>query len=173
MARQLWSLIRKELALWLKKPGQWIIVFIVPFLFIWIFTLVFGGSGGTPNVAMYLVNEDAGGAAEAAANALRNAPNLEIETLPDRSEADRQVGAGQRMAAVVIPAGFSEATLTAQGGRIEIIVDPARAEQAAIVSGLVSAAVGPVMIDAEVTRGINQQLGASVQALNPSGEGGQ
>jgi ABC-2 type transport system permease protein len=165
MLAQVWSITRKELSLWLKKPGQWIVVFIVPLLFIWIFNAVFGGSGGTPTVVVYTVNLDAGKAGETVMNALRGSPNLEIEVLPDRAEADRRVGAGQRMAAVVIPQCFTESVQSSQGGRIELIVDPALSERAAIVTGLVNAAIGPFIIDTEVTRGINQNMGQSLGTI--------
>ncbi len=169
MLAQIWSLTRKELSLWLKRPGQWIVVFVVPFIFIWIFNVVFGGSSGAPIVSVYLVNEDGGAAAQTAVTALGNAANLQIEMLADRAEADRRVGAGQRLAAIIIPAGFSEAIQSTQGGKIEIIADPARSEQAAIVGGLVNAALGPMIIDAEVSRGINQQIGDSLNSLSLPG----
>ncbi|MGL4650826.1 MAG: ABC transporter permease, partial [Caldilineaceae bacterium] len=54
----------------------------------------------------------------------------------------------------VLPAGFAEALLSDPGAQIEVIVDPARRQSAGIVTGQVQAASAPLLIDAEVTRGI-------------------
>jgi hypothetical protein len=66
------------------------------------------------------------------------------------------VGDGSRMAAIVIPPAFSEAILTDAGGKIEVIVDPAREQESGVVIGQVQAATAGLLIDAEVTRGVRQ-----------------
>lgn len=154
---QLLAMIRKELMLWAKKPGQWLIVFLVPVLFIWIMNAVFGGSG-TPTVTVYAVNEDSGSLGERVMEALSDAQALEIEELETGEEAHERVGNGSLMAAVLIPEGFSTAVQTDQGGVIAIIIDPARAEQANIVVGLVNAALAPILVDAEVSRGVEDGI---------------
>ena len=154
---QLLAMIRKELILWAKKPGQWIIVFLVPVLFIWIIQAVFGSSG-TPTVTVYAVNEDAGSLGGRVMDALDDAEALAIEELETGAEAHELVGSGARMAAVLIPESFSKDVTTDQGGVVVIIVDPARAEQANIVVGLVNAALAPIIVDAEVSRGVEDGI---------------
>jgi hypothetical protein len=56
-----------------------------------------------------------------------------IDRLSSRAEADARVGDGERMAAIVMPAGLSQAVLTDAGGQIEVITDPAREQTAGIV----------------------------------------
>jgi ABC-2 type transport system permease protein len=126
---QIIAMTRKELLLWAKKPGSWIIVFVVPLLFIWIVGSVFG-ENGTPVVTIYAVNADDSQEARQVMRALRNFDNLKLEELETRQEADRRVGTGERMAAVIVPEGFGSALLTKLGAKVEIIVDPARSEQA-------------------------------------------
>lgn len=155
MLSQIWAVARKEFLILRQRPGQLVVVFIVPVIFVWIFNAAFGSSG-TPRAAVYLCVEDDGTAARQASDALRLSENLDLEILDSRAEADRRVGAGQRMAAVIIPAGFSAAVEASQPAAIEIIIDPARQGQAGILTGLVNAALAPLIVDAEVTRGIRQ-----------------
>lgn len=170
--KQILAIVRKELRLWAQKPGTWLLVFVVPLLSIWITYSVFGGTG-TPVVTIFAVSEDAGRGADQVMDALRDAENLNLEMVQDRREADERVGAGERMAAVVIPQGFSEALRTPKGAQIEILVDPARGEHANIVIGLVNAALAPVMIDAEVSRGVESGVGQFLQTAEPDeGESG-
>ncbi|MBI4926262.1 MAG: ABC transporter permease [Anaerolineae bacterium] len=163
MFAQITSLTRKELALWLKRPGQWIVIFLVPFAFIAIFTAVFGGSD-IPRVAIYLANEDTGAPARRVVESLRASANLEVTELSSRAEADRLVGEEKRMTAVVIPAGFSQAVEAGSGATIQLIVDPAQNERAAIVNGLVTEALSGLIVDAEVTRGVNDGVGAFIDS---------
>jgi ABC-2 type transport system permease protein len=151
--RQILAMTRKELIIWAQKPGSWIIVFIVPLLFIWIMGAVFG-ERGTPVVTIYAVSEEDSKEARQVMRELRDSENLRLEVLETREEADRRVGTGERMAAVVIPEGFSRDITSGKGTTIVIIIDPARSEQAAIVTGLVQAAVGPILVEAEVSRGV-------------------
>jgi ABC-2 type transport system permease protein len=151
--KQILAMTRKEILLLAQKPGYWIMVFVVPLIFIWIVNAVFGSSG-MPVVTVYAVNEDDGREGRQVLRSLRDADNLEIEVLETREEADRKVGAGERMAAVVIPQGFSTALGSNLGASVDIIIDPARSEQAAIVMGLVQSALGPIIVEAEVSRGV-------------------
>lgn len=153
MLRKLWALIRKELRLATQQPAQWALIMLTPLAFVAVMGTVFG-RGGAPTVAVYFVREDDGRLARQAEDAIAGAGTLDIETLATRAEADAAVGAGQRMAAIVIPAGFSAATLSEQGAQVDVIVDPAREQMAGIVVGQVRAATAPMLIDAEVTRGV-------------------
>ncbi len=167
---QLLAMLRKEILLWAQKPGSWIIAFIVPLLFIWIMQTVFGSSG-TPVVTIYAVNEDESQESERVMQALRQAENLKIDLLDTRSEADRLVGAGERMAAVIIPEGFGSSLSTSHGARIDIIIDPARSEQANIVIGLLNAGLGAFIIDAEVSRSVEAGVDQILNEINQAPDG--
>ncbi len=162
--QQILAFTRKELRLWAQKPGSWIIVFVVPLIFIAIVQSVFGSSG-TPTVTLYAVNEDKSPQASQVMEALRNSANLKIEELQTREDADHAVGAGQRMAAVIIPEGFGQALTTPDGATIQIIVDPARSVQANIVIGLVNQAIAPITVDAEVSRGVEDSIHQVMNSL--------
>lgn len=157
MLKRVWAMTRKELHLWMQQPGQMLMLFFVPFLFVAVLGQVFGG-GGSPTVSVFAVNEDDSREAQRVMDLLDDVKNLELLILESREEADRRVGSGQRMAAIVVPAGFGEALTTDKGAQIEIIVDPAQEQSAGIVVGQVTAGTAPLLIDAEVTRGVGKAL---------------
>ena len=111
MLRKLWAMIRKELRIASQQPAQWALIMLTPLAFVAVMGSVFGG-GGSPDVAVYFVREDEGRLARQVEDAILDVETLDAERLATRAEADAAVGAGRRMAAVVIPAGFSAAALT-------------------------------------------------------------
>lgn len=167
--QQILAFARKEFLLWAQRPASWVIVFIVPLIFIWIMSTVFGSSG-TPVVTIYAVMEDESSEAERVMETLRRAENLKIEELATRAEADDLVGAGERMAAVIIPEGYGDALVTLSGAKLEVIIDPARSEQASIVIGLLNSAIAPLIVDAEVNRGVERGVGQVMMTFQ-SGQG--
>lgn len=166
--RRILSMTRKDFLLWAKRPGSWIMVFVVPLLFIWIVQAVFGNTG-IPIVTVFAVNEDESQESQLAMQALQDSDNLVIEELGTRREADERVGAGERMAALVIPEGYAGQLLSSHGATIEIIIDPARAEQANIVLGLANAALAPLMVDAEVSRGVEAGVNELLETFEQGG----
>lgn len=158
------AITRKEFLIWARKPGQWLLIFVVPIIFVWMIQAVFGPHG-TPVVTIYAVSEDKGKDAQRVMEALRGASNLKVEELKTRDEANQRVGAGERMAAVIVPYGFSDALTSPDGANIEVIVDPARSEQANIVLGLVNAALAPIIVDAEVNRGVESSIAQVMQVV--------
>lgn len=153
MLRKIYSIASKELRLWLQSPGNWLVVFLVPFAFIGIFGSVF--KEGTPVVTAFAVNEDQGEMGQEIIELLEKSANLEFVMLETRAEADQRVGKGDRMAAVVVPEGFSQAVTTDDGAALLVIVDPARADEAGIVTGLVQEALIKPIVYAEIERAIS------------------
>jgi ABC-2 type transport system permease protein len=152
MLRKIFSIAIKELRLWLQTPGNWLTVFLLPLAFIGILGSVFGK--GTPVVTVFAVNADQGERGAEIIELLANSENLEFEMLGTQAEADSHVAKGDRMAAVVIPENFSEAIKTTEGGSILIIVDPARAAEGGLVTGLVQSALIKSIVYAEIDRAL-------------------
>jgi ABC-2 type transport system permease protein len=157
MIRKILALSWKELRLWVQKVDQWLVLFVAPILFILILGASFSGEA-TLTLPVYAANEDTGERGEEVMDALLDSRHLEVEVLESRAEADRLVGAGKRMAAIVVPAGFSDALLTNAGGRLELIVDPAKDDQSKIVNGLTQASLLRFTVDAEITRGLRKAV---------------
>jgi ABC-2 type transport system permease protein len=154
--KQILAIAIKETRLWLQVPGNWLTILFVPFTFIAILGGVFGGS--TPVFTIYAANEDQGTLGQDVIRLLEDSPNLELEVLDSQAEADRRVGQGERMAAVVIPADFSEAAKTEAGSTIWLIIDPARQNNAGLVSGLVKAALSRMLVDASIEREMSTMI---------------
>jgi ABC-2 type transport system permease protein len=72
------------------------------------------------------------------------------------------------MAALIVPEGFGSALSTSHGARIDIIIDPARSEQANIVLGLLNSALAPFIIDAEVSRSVKASVSRVVDLSSVS-----
>lgn len=152
MLRKIFSIASKELHLWLQAPGNWLTVFLVPLAFIGILGSVF--AKGTPVITVFAVNEDKGALGAEVIELLANSENLEFEMLTTQEEADARVAKGDRMAAVVIPANFSEAIKTSDGGSILVIIDPARKKDGGLVTGLVQSALIKPIVYAEIDRAL-------------------
>jgi ABC-2 type transport system permease protein len=153
MLNQLLALVAKEWKIIVQQRNVWLTILLVPLIFITVMGAVFGGSQ-LPTTAIYLVVEEESRLAAEAADRIEDEKSFSVERLADRAGAEARVGQGERMAAVVIPAGFTAATRTNAGGQVDVIVDPARGEMAGMVVGMTQAALAPMLVDAEVTRGI-------------------
>ena len=153
MILKMLSVAYKELRLWLQSPANWVVVFLVPFAFIGIFGAVF--KEGTPVVTIYAVNQDQGEHGAEILSLLDKSKNLDLEILATKEEADELVEKGSRMAAVVITEDFSESISTDQGASLLVIIDPGRADQAGVVTGLVQEALIKSIVYAEIERAIS------------------
>ncbi|MFL7871393.1 MAG: ABC transporter permease [Anaerolineales bacterium] len=153
MFQKMISVAYKELRLWLQSPANWVVVFLVPFAFIGIFGAVF--KEGTPVVTIYAVNEDQGEHGAEILSLLEKSQNLDLEILATKEEADKLVEKGSRMAAVVITEDFSESISTDEGASLLVIIDPGRADQAGVVTGLVQEALIKSIVYAEIERAIS------------------
>jgi ABC-2 type transport system permease protein len=148
--KQIYTIAEKELRIWLQSPSNWLTILLVPFAFIFLLGTIFGGKN--PVFTVFAANEDRGDLGGNVIEQMKDSPYLKLEVLNSQAEADRRVGKGERMAAIVVPADFSEAVKTNQGGKILIIIDPAREEDAGMVTGIVQAALSKMMVDASVER---------------------
>jgi ABC-2 type transport system permease protein len=166
MFRQIFAIAYKELRLWLQVPGNWLVVFLVPLAFIGILGSVFGKTG-LPVVTVFAVNSDKGERGAEIIDLLAKSENLEFEMLSTQAEADARVAKGDRMAAVVIPENFSKAVTTSDGGSILVIVDPARAKDGGLVTGLVQSALIKSIVYAEIDRAMQGLFkGKSVEGVD-------
>ena len=165
MFRKMLSIAYKEFRLWLQTPANWLVVFLVPFAFIGIFGASF--SEGTPVVTVYGVNEDKGELGEEIITLLQKSDNLELEMLSTQEEADELVTKGTRMAAIVIPENFSASVPMDDGASILVIIDPGKADQAGIVTGLVQEALIKPIVYAEIERAMSGLFkGKSVEGVD-------
>lgn len=116
-----------ELLLLLKDRMAVIWMVVLPLGMTLIGGLVFGGLGGGSEAVMIdlpVVDQDGGEMAALVLDILSQTGNLNLETVHDEETARELVADGDRAGAVVIPPGFSTATMSGQSTALELIVAP-------------------------------------------------
>lgn len=159
------SVAWKELQVRAKDRGSLAILFLLPLLIGSLLGSVQGGSASDEedaepgiHITISIVNDDAGPYGEQVVSILREMPVLDLATTVDAATADREVGNGNKLAAVLIPADFSQRIDAYEQATVRVLVDPVQAEFGSIVTGLVNYAVSPVIVQGEVQHGIRTLL---------------
>jgi ABC-type multidrug transport system permease subunit len=134
----------------------------MPLLFASLIGISAGGSGEGDETSVhfdvYVVNEDGGPYGEMVENILVDMTMLRIETLDSAAEADQLVAEGERLAAIIIPADFSEQIDAYDPTKVTVLVDPVNKEYARHVTGLVNFAAAPPTVQGELQHGIRSVL---------------
>ncbi|HET6447278.1 MAG TPA: ABC transporter permease [candidate division Zixibacteria bacterium] len=160
--RKTWAIAWKNLQVISKDRGELAILFLLPLLFASLLGLSSGGGSSdedsTIQFDIYLVNEDQGLYGDMVISVLEEIAVLNIEELPSVEEADKLVGEGERLAAVIIPAGFSEMIDAYDRTALDVIVDPIQQVWANQVTGLVNYAVAPPTVYGEVQYAIRSLI---------------
>ena len=157
-----WTIAWKNLLVLSKDRGELAILFLMPLLFASLIGISAGGSGEGDETSVhfdvYVVNEDGGPYGEMVENILVDMTMLRIETLDSAAEADQLVAEGERLAAIIIPADFSEQIDAYDPTKVTVLVDPANKEYARHVTGLVNFAAAPPTVQGELQHGIRSVL---------------
>ena len=156
---------RRVLQVLAKDRGTLAVLFLLPLLFGSLLGSVFGGGpsgddGAEPGIqiGVYVVNEDGGPYGRQVVAILNEMAVLEPDTTVSAAEADRLVGAGTKIAAVLIPADFSARIDAYEQATVRVLVDPVQEAYGAIVTGLVNYAVAPPTVQGEIQYGIRTLL---------------
>ncbi|MFN2126008.1 MAG: ABC transporter permease [Candidatus Promineifilaceae bacterium] len=160
-----WAIAWKNLLVLSKDRGELAILFLMPLLFASLIGISAGGGGDgdepSAHFDIYVVNNDEGPYGEMVENILAEMPILRIESLDSAGEADQLVAKGERLAAVVIPADFSQQIDSYDPTKVTVVVDPVNQEYAGQVTGLVNYAVVPSTVRGELQHGIREVLNES------------
>jgi ABC-2 type transport system permease protein len=151
----LFAVAGKELQVRAKDRGSLVILFVLPLLFDP--QVADEGEEGFA-ISVYVVNEDRGPYGEQVVKMLRRMPVLSLVALEEAETADQLVGESEKLAAVVIPADFSEKIDAYEQVTVEVIADPLQQQYASIVSGLVNFAVSSATVLGEVQYGVRTVL---------------
>lgn len=135
------------------------VLFLMPLMFASIIGSISGG--GTPGFAVYLVNQDAGPYSAQIAEILYEIEALRIEELDTVDQADKQVADGEALAAIVIPADFSQKIDAFEPTKVRVIVDPAQQQYGGIITGIVNEVVTPAIYQGEIQYGIRTVMDES------------
>ena len=156
-----WAMAWKNLLVLSKDRGSLVILFLLPLIFASLIGVGASGNSGEEEAFhfdTYIVNNDQGAYSEMVAAVLEEMPILRIEELESIAEADELIGEGEKLAAIIIPAGFSESIGEYDPTAVDVIIDPIQEQYAAHVTGLVNYAVVPATVLGEVQYAIRTLL---------------
>jgi len=138
------AMIRKDLILYLNDKRALMLNLLMPIVLAAFFGSLFGGSGGGNNskIEIGLVQQDTSVIGRKIGDALKADSTLTVQELSEQ-EAKDKVRAGKLMVAVVIPAGFGDASgqsLFQPGSKpaLPLYYDPSQSTVLAMVKGLLT-----------------------------------
>ena len=160
------SVTGKEIRILLADRGLLAVLLLLPILLGSLFAglnLMLASDEGDPNILLevILVNEDPGNFGGEVAKSIRSIDELNVKQSSSVSSAEQRVAEGDVAAAIIIPADFSENIDSYTPTEIEVIIDPAQAETASIVTGIVNQVAGEVVIWGEIQYGIRTIMAES------------
>ena len=158
----------KELQVLFKDKGNLAVLFLMPLVLSSIMMgpqRVVRTAGETApdeepalQIEAYLVNEDSGPYGAQVAEGLKGISTLALQTIETAAEADRLVAEGERSAAIVIPAGFSDDIDAYVPTEVQVILDPTQGEASGIVAGIAGSVAGEIAVLGEIQYGIRAVL---------------
>ena len=157
--------IRKALAVAVKeiqvfaKDRVWMITMLAVPLAVGAMNSAMQGDGsGDFHLPVIAVNQDAGAYGESIAEILANIEQIDLAESDSPATAEEQVRTGQVLAAVIIPADFTQRIDDYQPTEITVILDPAQAEYGRIISTIMGEIAGALAIQGEIRYGIKEVL---------------
>ena len=170
------SVAWKEIQIFIRDRGALAMLILFPILL----SSIQGGAnasayaeeGDAPAILLHvgLVNHDPGRFGTEISKALLSIDILDVQTFSQTDEAEEKVAKGEKSAAIVIPADFSENVNAYTPVEIEVIVDPAQPESISIVTGIMNQVVSEVTIWGGVQYGIRSVLDNSGLLVGASPE---
>lgn len=124
------TITAKELRLWLRDRHALFFTFALPLLFITVFGLAFSGDMG--KIGVLVVQEDNGSVADNYVRALNVV--LDVTKVDSVAVAEKDVSDGEKVAAIIVPEGFSDNKAT-----VRLIYDETKRETSTIVMHILEA----------------------------------
>jgi len=129
----------------LKRPGSVLLWLSIPFLFMTIYTMVFGNDPSeTPRIGMAVVDHDSSMVSQFVAGAFEQGPAgefLDARPARDSLAVEKLFKSGDASAALVIPKGFGNRVLRSQGDSLLLYTNPRHIIGPQIVDGIVGGMV--------------------------------
>ena len=156
--------IRKALAVMVKdlrvvsKDRAYLISMLIFPLLVSFLNASMNPAGTGIHLPVAMANQDAGGYGASIVQVLENIGELELAKVDSPDAAEESIAAGEYLAAVVIPADFSQKIGDYQQAEITVILDPAQASYGRILTGIVEELASAVAIQGEIRYGIRTVL---------------
>lgn len=161
-------IMRKELLRIVRDRRALMLSLFIPFFLMFVVGAVFStgtSGGGTTTVDVPVFVEDQGPVGQQILAAMRQTPTLNVETKTSAADARKPVEDGDRSAAVIIPAGVSDAVAQGKQADITVLTTPSNRDYRAlavrgimenIIQNLATAQIaGQVAVDAVKQSGAN------------------
>lgn len=124
----------------LRQPTAILLWLAVPFFFMGIYQVVFGGNGGAPTVTMAIVDRDSSFAGSLVRGAFDRGPVrdlLHVVDAKDMDAVDALFESGDASAALVVPAGFGDRLLRMDPDTLALLENPRHAIGPKVAEGVV------------------------------------
>ena len=169
------SVAGKEIRLIVADRGLLAVLLLLPILLGSLFAglnLMVASEEGETNILLevVLVNEDVGIFGQEVAKSIQSIDQLNVKHSNTVSTAEKRVADGKVAAAIIIPQDFSDNIDSYTPTNIEVIIDPAQAETASIVTGIMNQVAAEVTIWGEIQFGIRTILSESDLLVDASPE---
>ncbi|MGB7093009.1 MAG: ABC transporter permease [Anaerolineales bacterium] len=159
------SVAGKEIRLIVADRGLLAVLLLLPILLGSLFAglNLMANEEGETNILLeiILVNEDPGIFGSEMAKSIQGINELSVKQVDTVSSAEQRVVEGEVAAAVIIPPEFSANIDSYTPTEIEVIIDPAQAETASIVTGIINQVAAEVTIWGEIQYGIRTIMAES------------
>jgi ABC-2 type transport system permease protein len=156
--RKAFAVAIKEIRVFSADRGVLFTMFLLPLLIGFFTTSMFAGGTSGIQLPTIIVNQDSGGYGETISKTLAGIEQLELLALEAVEDAEQKVATGEYLAAVVIPADFTQRIDAYQPSQVSVIVDPAQASYARIVTTIMEEVNGALSIQGEIRYGIREVL---------------
>lgn len=158
--------IRKTLAVMVKElqiiflgdRGTLISMFVIPFVLAMLSGAIFAGEENTINIPVIVVNQDSGDYGRNIVEVLMDIEELSMERGESPAAAEASVANGDFMAAVIIPADFTQKIDAYETTEVTVSIDPAQAQYGHIITSIIEEISGGLAIQGEIRYGIREVL---------------
>src|SRR5947209_6838333 len=119
--RKVWDVALKDLRHLSKDRTALLMMFAVPLLLMGLLGAAFSGplNSSTVKVTLPVIDRDGGSSARALIAAIRHTPSVTVKLRTDEASVKKSVRDGDEVAALIIPAGFSQ-RLAAHRPRVQV-----------------------------------------------------
>ena len=140
------AMVHKDLLLFLSDRRSVIVSFVVPIAIASFFGSIFSGGAGqdteAAKIAVAIIDHDSSAISKGIVTGMQGDKNFKVTT-PSEAEAREAVRGGRLAAAVIVPKGFGDAAGSAFFGDgekppLNVIFDPSRSTEKAMVSGIMT-----------------------------------
>ncbi len=148
----------KEIALLFKDLGFFFVILILPLTIASVLGSAYPSGDATIQLPVVLVNLDAGAYGAEIASILEGIEELDLTAAVTEADGQQAVVDGEALAAVIIPADFSQKIDAYQPTAVTVSLDPTQTQYATVITTIMEDVVDPVAVAGEIQYGAAQVL---------------